>query len=158
MSGYILRVFLHGCSDLLAADYEMIDGKRDPYVTLSIGSKKYKSSCIKETLNPHWTPPERFEYIIPRWENEFLTVNVFDYDHFSRDDLIGSAVIPLALYRTEKFKDLYTYPLVLPKGTDPKLRSNIQLEITLCRQDGRPMPTTPKKSNAISEATRSGWC
>lgn len=138
---YALRVILYKCSDLAAADLDVVGGKSDPYVVFSIGGASKKSSCISNDLNPQWSPPEKFEFEIAEWENEFLLVEVYDYDRFSRDDLIGSAVIPLTLYAGDRHNELYSYPLVLPDevGGLGAPRSDIFLQISLTGKDGEPV-------------------
>ncbi|TMW67527.1 hypothetical protein Poli38472_011147 [Pythium oligandrum] len=136
-SGYLVRVILYRCSDLMAAD---LNGKSDPYVIFTIGNKTLKSSRINDELNPQWTPPEKFEFVVPEWENEFITIQVYDHDLLSKDDLIGSAIIPLALYAGNRHNELYHYPLVLPDeaGPDPP-RSEIHLQVTLTTASGEPV-------------------
>ncbi|GLE07394.1 hypothetical protein PINS_up017556 [Pythium insidiosum] len=140
MTKYLVRVMLYSCSDLMASDFTVAGGKSDPYVVFSIGDDTRKSSRLNNNLNPQWSPPEKFEFVVSEWEHEFIVVRVFDHDHFSRDDLIGSAVIPLALYAGGRHDELYHYPLVLPDDVGPHgPRSEIYLQITLTTTDGRPV-------------------
>ncbi|TYZ67241.1 hypothetical protein PybrP1_010733 [[Pythium] brassicae (nom. inval.)] len=136
---FLVRVVLFRCSDLLAADLDVVGGKSDPYVVFSIGSATKKSSVVTNSLNPQWAPPEKFEFEVADWESEFIVVHVYDYDRFSHDDLIGSAVIPLALYTGARHCELYSYPLVLPDDlSGPGApRSDIFLQVTLTTKDGR---------------------
>ncbi|ETL28759.1 hypothetical protein L916_17944, partial [Phytophthora nicotianae] len=46
-------------------------------------------SCIMNDLNPQWSPPEKFEFEVDEWENQFLITQVYDYNRLSKDDLIG---------------------------------------------------------------------
>jgi Ca2+-dependent lipid-binding protein len=137
---YHVRVILYECSDLLAADSVLEGGKSDPYVVFTVGDTTHKSSRKNNDLNPKWGPPEKFEFTVHDWEYEFILVNVFDHDTFSKDDLIGSAVIPLALYSGGRHQDLYRYPLVLPDEVgEHGPRSDIHLQITLTTSDGQPV-------------------
>lgn len=141
MGKYVVRVVLFKCSDLLAADLDVVGGKSDPYVVFRVGDATKKSTIVMNSLNPHWTPPEKFEFEVADWESEFIVVHVYDYDRFSRDDLIGSAVIPLALYTGDRHCELYSYPLVLPDdlGGPGAPRSDIFLQISLTTKDGQPV-------------------
>lgn len=143
MGKFSVRVILYKCTDLLAADLDVVGGKSDPYVVFSVGNATKKSSCIMNTLNPQWSPPEKFEFDVADWENEFIVVNVYDYDRFSRDDLIGSAVIPLALYTGDRHCEMYSYPLVLPDelGGPGSPKSDIFLQISLTTKDGGTVET-----------------
>lgn len=139
--GYELRVILFKCADLAAADPDVVGGKSDPYVVFHAGGSTRKSSTVSNDLNPTWGPPEKFEFQLREWENQFLLVEVFDYDRFSKDDLIGSAVIPLALFAGNRHNELYSYPLVLPDefGGLGAPRSEISLQISLTTDDGQPV-------------------
>lgn len=141
MGKFVVRVVLFKCSDLLAADLDVVGGKSDPYVVFSLGDATKKSSIITNTLNPQWSPPEKFEFEVADWESEFIVVHVYDYDRFSRDDLIGSAVIPLALYTGDRHCEMYSYPLVLPDdlGGPGSPHSDIFLQVSLTTKDGEPV-------------------
>lgn len=141
MGKFLVRVVLFKCTDLLAADLDVVGGKSDPYVVFSLGEATKKSSVISNTLSPQWSPPEKFEFEVADWESEFLVVHVYDYDRFSRDDLIGSAVIPLALYTGDRHCEMYSYPLVLPDdlGGPGAPHSDIYLQVSLTTKDGEPV-------------------
>ncbi|ETI35057.1 hypothetical protein F441_18417 [Phytophthora nicotianae CJ01A1] len=53
-------------------------------------------SCIMNDLNPQWSPPEKFEFEVDEWENQFLITQVYDYNRLSKDDLIDG--VPPAAY------------------------------------------------------------
>ncbi|RHY89528.1 hypothetical protein DYB37_003098 [Aphanomyces astaci] len=102
----ILRVKLNKATNLVAADYGipgLVEGKSDPYVVLSIGEKKFKSTCISSTLNPVWGY-EAFEFHLTERDmyREALIVEVYDHDLLTPDDLIGKAYIALAQFEMEQ--------------------------------------------------------
>ena len=91
--------------DLLASDS---NGKSDPYFkiphnqygVLDLPGKKHKSKVIKKTLNPVWNHTyEKIEFN-PQMCNK-LDIEIFDYDTFGKDDLIGKASINLDWMKTE---------------------------------------------------------
>jgi hypothetical protein len=139
--GFTLRVILFRCQDLAAGDLDVVGGKSDPYVVFTAGGASQKSSRVENELNPQWSPPEKFEFQLREWENQFMVVEVFDYDRFSRDDLLGSAVIPLSLFAGGRHSELYSYPLVLPDefGGLGAPRSDIFLQVSLATSDGEPV-------------------
>ncbi|CAH0516066.1 unnamed protein product [Peronospora belbahrii] len=125
----------------MAADMDVVGGKSAPYVIFTLDGATKKSSCITNNLNPQWSPPEKFEFELNEWENKFLVVQVFDYDRLSKDDLLGSAVIPLALYAGNRHGGMYSYPLVLPDelGGLGAPKSDLFLQISLRTRDGNPV-------------------
>uniref|UniRef100_A0AAV1TT41 C2 domain-containing protein n=1 Tax=Peronospora matthiolae TaxID=2874970 RepID=A0AAV1TT41_9STRA len=135
---FMVRVVLYKCQDLAGADMDVVDGKSDSYVVFTLGSDTQKSSCIVNNLNPHWSPPEKFQFELDEWQNQFLVAQVFDCDRLSRDDLLGSAVIPLALYAGHRHCEMYSYPLVLPDevGGFGAPKSDLFLQISLVASDG----------------------
>ncbi|CAH0492285.1 unnamed protein product [Peronospora farinosa] len=138
---FVVNIYLYKCQDLIAADMDVVGGKSDPYVVFTLDGVTKKSSCIRNSLNPQWSPPEKFQLEVDEWEKKFLIVQVFDYDRLSMDDLIGSAVIPLGIYAGNRHSGMYSYPLVLPDevGGMGALRSDLFLQITLTNRDGSPV-------------------
>ncbi|CAI5732112.1 unnamed protein product [Peronospora destructor] len=135
---FAVNVYLYKCQDLIAADMNVVGGKSDPYVVFTLDGMTEKSSCIMNSLNPQWSPPEKFQFELDEWEKKFLIVQVFDYDRLSKDDLIGSAVIPLGIYAGNRHNGMYSYPLVLPNeagGMGP-FKSDLFMQITLTNRDG----------------------
>ena len=84
--------------DLLASDS---NGFSDPYFkvphrqpgVVDIPGKKNKTKTIKKTLNPVWN--HTFDVEFNPYITNKLNIEVYDYDTFGKDDLIGSAVLPL---------------------------------------------------------------
>lgn len=53
----VVRVHLLEARDLVAKDTYMmglVKGKSDPYATLRVGTRHFKSETIKENLYPKW--------------------------------------------------------------------------------------------------------
>ncbi|XP_020588597.1 ADP-ribosylation factor GTPase-activating protein AGD12-like isoform X1 [Phalaenopsis equestris] len=64
----------------------------DPYVVLSLGKQKAKTSVIKSNLNPVWN--EELKLSVPQHYGP-LKLQVFDHDLLSADDIMGEAEIDL---------------------------------------------------------------
>ncbi|OQR84638.1 C2 domain-containing protein [Achlya hypogyna] len=92
----LLRVHLVRCADLAAADSALMGGKSDPYIVLTVGDLRRKSTQFDNELNPAWDH-EVFEFSLTEGAlySLPLVVRVFDHDSYNADELIGSATIPL---------------------------------------------------------------
>ncbi|KAG4398848.1 hypothetical protein GLYMA_08G124000v4 [Glycine max] len=64
----------------------------DPYVILKLGQQTVQTTVIKSNLNPVWN--EELMLSVPQ-QFGILNLNVFDYDLFSADDIMGEADIDL---------------------------------------------------------------
>ncbi|CAH0478232.1 unnamed protein product [Peronospora belbahrii] len=137
---FAVKVLLYKCHDLVAATNQ-VGGKCSAYVVFTLDGVTKKSSCVKNSLDPHWSPPEKFDFEVDEWENEFITAHVFDYSQQGEGDLIGSAVIPLTLYAGNRNCEICSYPLVLPDevGGLGSPKSDLFLQITLLDADGSPV-------------------
>ncbi|GMF41266.1 unnamed protein product [Phytophthora fragariaefolia] len=137
---FTVNIVLFKCQDLVAATNE-VGGKSTAYVVFILEGTTQRSSSIKSSLDPHWTPPEKFEFQVDEWENKFLVAQVFDYNAQGPDVLIGSAVIPLTLYAGNRNCEICSYPLVLPDdvGGLGSPKSDMFLQISLLDADGSPV-------------------
>uniref|UniRef100_A0AAV1TST5 C2 domain-containing protein n=1 Tax=Peronospora matthiolae TaxID=2874970 RepID=A0AAV1TST5_9STRA len=137
---FSVKVVLFKCHDLVAATNE-VGGTCNAYVVFTLDGVTKKSSCVKHSLDPHWSSPEKFDFEVDKWEAEFLIAQVFDYSHQDKGDLIGSAVIPLALYAGNRNCEMCSYPLVLPDevGGLGSPKSDMFLQISLLDADGSPV-------------------
>uniref|UniRef100_G3NCK4 Extended synaptotagmin-3 n=1 Tax=Gasterosteus aculeatus aculeatus TaxID=481459 RepID=G3NCK4_GASAC len=74
----VVRVHLLEARDLLAMDTYMlglVKGKSDPYATLRVGNRHFKSKIVKENLHPKWN--EVYEFVVheaPGQELEWFTL------------------------------------------------------------------------------------
>ncbi|KAJ3602954.1 hypothetical protein NHX12_030698 [Muraenolepis orangiensis] len=100
---------------LQAADLISMDsgGTSDPYVKLHLlpdKKKKYDTKVHKKTLNPVFN--ETFLFKVPYEElgGKTLVMSVYDYDRFSKHDIIGQVTIPMKTIDLgqpiEEWKDL----------------------------------------------------
>ena len=89
----VLHVLVHRAEGLRGAD---LGGRSsDPYVVAKIGAQELRTRTIKRSLNPDWEQTLEFRGNL----GEFLTLNlelsVRDHDEITRDDDLGSLVLPL---------------------------------------------------------------
>ncbi|KAG1702134.1 hypothetical protein DVH05_009926 [Phytophthora capsici] len=136
---FSVKLALYKCQDLVAATNE-VGGKSNAYVVFTLDGVTKKSSTVKSSLDPHWSP-EKFEFEVEEWENEFLIAQVFDCCRQGQGELIGSAVIPLTLYAGNRNCEMCSYPLVLPDevGGLGAPKSDIFMQISLLDADGSPV-------------------
>ncbi|CAN0911364.1 ADP-ribosylation factor GTPase-activating protein AGD12 [Linum grandiflorum] len=64
----------------------------DPYVVLSLGNQTVQTAAVSSNLNPVWD--EELMLSIPQ-EFGIIKLQVYDYDTFSADDIMGEADIDL---------------------------------------------------------------
>ncbi|XP_032815695.1 synaptotagmin-5-like [Petromyzon marinus] len=97
-------------TDLAAMD---IGGMSDPYVRVYLlphKKKKFETSVHRKTLNPIFE--EKFTFTVPFEElvERVLVMVVYDFDRFSRHDIIGELRIPLSSvdlsHSVEEWRDL----------------------------------------------------
>ncbi|GAB6022296.1 hypothetical protein CHUAL_006419 [Chamberlinius hualienensis] len=88
----LVRVYVIKANDLHPMD---INGKADPYLIISLGSKKVndKENYISKQLNPVFGKCFEFEATFPH--DSLLTVQLYDWDLVGSDDLIGETKIDL---------------------------------------------------------------
>nr|CAB3264595.1 otoferlin [Phallusia mammillata] len=88
----LVRVYIIRATDLHPTDP---NGKADPYVVITLGNEKMndKENYISKQLNPIFGKTFDFEATFPM--ESALTVQVFDWDLLSADDLIGETKIDL---------------------------------------------------------------
>uniref|UniRef100_K3WIG3 C2 domain-containing protein n=1 Tax=Globisporangium ultimum (strain ATCC 200006 / CBS 805.95 / DAOM BR144) TaxID=431595 RepID=K3WIG3_GLOUD len=137
---YNLEVTLVKALDLPAADFGFmgLGGKSDPYVTFKVDKKVEKSTTIASTLNPTWSPPEKFRFAIDRPKEKCLDIKVFDRDRLNADDLIGTAYIALAPFLETKVSEVVAYDLEVPPEFEKQHRKSVLfLEIKLAKSNDR---------------------
>ena len=116
--------------DLLSADS---NGFSDPYFKIphkqrgvvDIPGKKHKTKWIKKTLNPVWNHTFDVEFCPSACSQ--LQIEVYDYDTFGKDDLIGTAFINLGWMSSPQDVFEGWIPLnVTVKDKKTKISQNIQ--------------------------------
>ncbi|XP_076949029.1 ADP-ribosylation factor GTPase-activating protein AGD12-like [Bidens hawaiensis] len=64
----------------------------DPYVVLQLGDQRVQTAIIRSNLNPIWN--EELMLSVPE-DYGHVKLQVFDYDRFSADDIMGDAEIDI---------------------------------------------------------------
>uniref|UniRef100_A0A669B1E3 Extended synaptotagmin-like protein 3 n=1 Tax=Oreochromis niloticus TaxID=8128 RepID=A0A669B1E3_ORENI len=85
----VVRVHLLEARDLVAKDTYMmglVKGKSDPYATLRVGNRNFKSKTIKENLHPKWN--EVYEFVVHEAPGQELELELYDEDT-DKDDFLG---------------------------------------------------------------------
>jgi Ca2+-dependent lipid-binding protein len=87
-----LTLFVHV---LTASEIRPMDlnGLSDPFVTLRLGDQKMETSVIQKTLNACWE--DMFRFKVMSFTDDVLVLSLFDWDLVSRNDLIGTARVPM---------------------------------------------------------------
>ena len=86
------RIYIVKCLDLHPCD---ANGKADPYIVIKCGNHKItdNENYVSKQLNPIFGRSFELELTFPI--DSLLTVQIYDWDLASRDDLIGETVIDL---------------------------------------------------------------
>eukprot|EP00899_Mesostigma_viride_P021022 jgi/Mesvir1/28921/Mv18005-RA.1 len=82
----------------------------DPYVKLRVGAKSawQKSEIVKRCSTPEWN--QTFTFDVADGAQQMLDVELWDYDKFTANDLMGTTSISLARVMAKgTIKDVYTY-------------------------------------------------
>ncbi|KAK7938881.1 hypothetical protein WMY93_002207 [Mugilogobius chulae] len=101
----VVRVHLLEARDLMAKDTYMlglVKGKSDPYTTLRVGNRHFKSKVIKENLHPKWN--EVYEFVVHEAPGQELELELFDEDT-DKDDFLGRYNLDLGEVKKNKVMD-----------------------------------------------------
>jgi hypothetical protein len=71
-----------------------LNGKSDPYCSLTLGSVNHKTSAQQKTINPVWSN-EIFDFEIPKDMNTPLVIDIWDWDLVGSNDKMGQVAISL---------------------------------------------------------------
>ncbi|XP_060793413.1 extended synaptotagmin-1 [Neoarius graeffei] len=101
----VLRIHLKEAQALIAKDSfmgGMVKGKSDPYVKIRVGGLTFKSSVIKENLNPVWN--ELYEVILTALPGQEVQFDLYDKD-MDQDDFLGRFKLSLSDLISSQFTD-----------------------------------------------------
>ncbi|SCV05484.1 LANO_0H08504g1_1 [Lachancea nothofagi CBS 11611] len=110
-----LTINVVSANNLISADR---NGKSDPFVKFYMDNNEnsfFKTHHKKKTLDPTWN--EKCEVQINNRVNNYLRIRMMDWDAGNKDDLIGTAILPLANVDPENPSDI-DVPLTGPDGED----------------------------------------
>ncbi|KAI1289811.1 Extended synaptotagmin-2 [Halotydeus destructor] len=89
-----VRIELFEAKQLRKADVGLLGmGKSDPYCTIAVGEKEFKTPTIKNTISPKWN--FACEAIVHFALGQDIKFEVMDEDQGSKDDFLGQASIHL---------------------------------------------------------------
>lgn len=106
----VVRVHLLEGRNLVAKDTYMmglVKGKSDPYATLRVGNRHFKSKTIKENLEPKWN--EVYEFVVHEAPGQELELELYDEDT-DKDDFMGRINLDFGEVKQEKEMDKW-FPL-----------------------------------------------
>lgn len=121
----ILMITIHHAENLSAQDS---NGFSDPYVVLAyakFGKPLFSTRIIKKDLNPVW---EQTAFLLVSDDevrsNEKLSIQLWDSDQVSADDLVGRVNVPLT--------DLMLSPNEVHERTDTLMGFEGEFVVCLC--------------------------
>lgn len=118
----IVDVHLIECQDLIVKDLV----SSDPYVVLSIGLQKRKSTIKRSTLKPKYM--ERFQF---SWDgNDPLILEVYDKDELSKDDHMGLVEIDLSGVKKNPDKIFKGWHPITHRKHHERQQGEVLLELT----------------------------
>ena len=118
----IVDVHLIECQDLVVKDIV----SSDPYVVLSIGLQKRKSTIKYNTLKPQYM--ERFQF---SWDgHDPLVLEVYDKDELSKDDDMGMVEIDLSGLKKNPDKVFRGWHCIKHRKHHGKQQGEVLLELT----------------------------
>merc|ERR1711936_418537 len=83
-------------------------GKADPYVKMTLGKQKAKSSTVKNDHNPEWNFKASFD--VDQNVNETIHIDVFD-DDLGKDDYLGNTTLDIGAVQEHKHLSNQWIPL-----------------------------------------------
>ena len=98
----VIRVRIINGMDLIVSDST---GYSDPYVTVTLGTMKYKTEVKRNTLNPIWN--EAFNFSIRKniIKNGELIIKVKDHDNWSKNEELGNITFKVSDIANGLFSD-----------------------------------------------------
>ncbi|OQS00541.1 hypothetical protein ACHHYP_03394 [Achlya hypogyna] len=147
----LLKVELHGATDLAAADFALLrKATSDPYVIFAIDGQRHKSPVVSKDLNPTWENAV-YEFHLTQGDmfTKILDVQVYDHD-MNDDDLIGTASLPLAQFEQQNEPKRRSFPLTVPDAFR-KQRVNSQLVLTISVEKPEPVHADEEKEAMIQK-------
>ena len=121
-----------------AADVPKMDtvGKSDPFVQLSLNttSQVWKTKAKNNTSTPVWN--EQFTLPITTKLDDLLTVQLYDKDDVSKNDIISKVVIQVNKIPQGKVND--SWYTMHPCGKDVKTGGKLRLVVHLTKAGAEP--------------------
>uniref|UniRef100_A0A8C3G6K3 Extended synaptotagmin-like protein 3 n=1 Tax=Cyclopterus lumpus TaxID=8103 RepID=A0A8C3G6K3_CYCLU len=136
----VVRVHLLEARDLLAKDTFMmglVKGKSDPYATLRVGNRHFKSKIVKENLHPKWN--EVYEFVVheaPGQELEMEFVFVVQVKVNEKKTELGVLRLPLSRLLTTSDMTLDQRFQLERSGVNSQIKLKATLRVCTQRWQG----------------------
>jgi len=108
-------------------------GLTDPFVKCCLlpdRKRKLETKVKRKTLNPHWNERFMFQGLsIDKIKHRVLSLQVYDFDRFSRNDPIGDVFLPLRDLQLNQ-EDYHSIDLTESQGSNKRG----ELQLSLCYQ------------------------
>ncbi|KAL6084748.1 hypothetical protein STEG23_027837 [Scotinomys teguina] len=149
--------YLYGSDQLVVRMLQALDlpakdsnGFSDPYVKIYLlpdRKKKFQTKVHRKTLNPVFN--ETFQFSVPLAElaQRKLHFSVYDFDRFSRHDLIGQVVLDNLLELAEQPPDRPRWRDILEGGSEKADLGELNFSLCYLPTAGRLIVTVIKASN-----------
>jgi len=118
-----------------ATDLPVMDlfGLTDPFVKCCLlpdRKRKLETKVKRRTLNPHWNEQFMFQGLsIEKIKHRILSLQVYDFDRFSRNDPIGDVFLPLKNLQINE-ENFHSVNLTESRGSNKRG----ELQLSLCYQ------------------------
>lgn len=95
----VLCVNVIEARDLVNSDFSLLRGqdKSDPFLILSVGEQTFRSTTVKNSLNPEWN--FHAEFIVKDLYGDLLRIEVMDEDRITEDTSLGNISVHIDLVR-----------------------------------------------------------
>lgn len=96
------------------------NGYSDPFVVVTLGDQKHKSSVVKKSLNPQYDATFTFSLAGLRPTQDVLNLTVMDWNRIQNYEYMGEVALPLAqvLEAAGKPSQWYLHDLSFPPELD----------------------------------------
>ncbi|XP_064415614.1 synaptotagmin-C [Latimeria chalumnae] len=133
--------------DLAAKD---ANGFSDPYVKIYLlpdRKKKFQTKVHRKTLNPTFNETFHFNVPFNELQNRKLHFSVYDFDRFSRHDLIGQVVVDNLLESSDLSEDTVLWKDILEATSEKADLGEINFSLCYLPTAGRLTVTIIKSTN-----------
>ncbi|KAA6377348.1 MAG: hypothetical protein EZS28_027125, partial [Streblomastix strix] len=100
------KVTVIGVSDIIPMD---IGGKSDPYVKVIFAGQEQQTNKVSNTLNAEYNQTFEFKGDESQIQDGQVTLELWDYDRFTSNELVGKVQIPLNEFKNRKEKVRYQF-------------------------------------------------
>eukprot|EP00062_Callorhinchus_milii_P010625 gi/632955816/ref/XP_007893651.1/ PREDICTED: synaptotagmin-10 [Callorhinchus milii] len=143
----LLIIMILKALDLPAKDFS---GTSDPYVKIFLlpdRKKKFQTRVHRKTLNPIFEETFQFPLVFDQLNNRKLHFSVYDFDRFSRHDLIGEVIVDNLFDVSELYRDSTIWKDIICVSTESVDLGEIMFSLCYLPTAGRMTLTVIKCRN-----------